>query len=149
MSEYDFVGALVERFKELEDRINALETFEYTSIFPFHASSKFLNGEAILNGATFTSSNIRSINNISAVADGIFAVFWIDPIASDVTIYFSAADDTPDTSSQPYVWRGAADANHQLMSQFIMVPLDEDGKINIYVSGSNITAYMTIVGYWE
>lgn len=139
---------ILARLTALSKRITAFETHEYNKIKALHATSRTLDNVAITDGTTYTSGDVRGTNGVHINAAGIYGVFYITPLTVNVDIYFGMGGDTLDQFSQTYRWLGAVGEEHQLMSQFVMIPLSAGGTFSIKPVGSNIAAYLTITGYW-
>lgn len=134
--------------KALGDRISNLETSEYSIIRFFHADSKFLDGETVTSGVTFTSDSVFDFGGIpSENVRAVLGTFWTDLEAADFSVYMGSADDTPDANSQQYYWNTSV-SYRDISSQFVMIPVNSDGKFKLECAGvADVVVYLVLFGY--
>lgn len=133
----------------LDERISNLETSEYSILRFFHADALFLDGETITNAAVFTSDPVFSFGRIpSSNVRAVMGTFWTDLETADYSIYIDSADETPDANSQRYYWNTTTAVDRQVTSQFVMIPVNSDGKFKLRLTGvANAVVYLALFGY--
>ena len=141
-----FVKGIKNANKSAEERLADIETSEYSKIRMIHYTAHILDAEVLNVGATYTSADMRALT--SPLARGILGTFLIAANASAISLYFGDADDTPDTYSQRY--RSSASTAHS--SQFVMIPVNAEGKFKIIAdagNGASATMTLELIGWWE
>jgi hypothetical protein len=147
-----FIKELRENDKNKDTRLSGLETSEYSKIRMYHAAASIGTG-AIAAGATYTSPDMRPETNPNA--RGIFASIQITPqVIYTVIIYLGSSDDTPDGTSQRFVYvaNGGVITGNVVLTQLAILPLGKDGKFKLVAdagSGGNGAFIIYPFGWWE